>query len=202
MLVVSCLTVVVAYFLHSLIAVAVFCACFGYILSLDLSALCNQLVNFCKSKIQKKKTTPNNGAIVTTDENQSQFSSHIGFGWQWGWKELLVHFVMLILIGGIAGACSYVTSQTTNVNNAVYHGLGYTLIGLLVIEEIFDIIQSVYIFGIFRNPLFPCNVQSTELYSRRKRLLHRISYIWRILSNIGKCTVRLSCTVSWQQPQL
>ena len=184
MLMLSGLTLLVAYFLPSTLAVAVFCSCIGYILSLDLSTLCNQIINLCRKKIQKRQSKTNSGTV--TDGNnfyQSQFTSHVGVGWRWGWKECLLHFLMLIAVGGISGICSHLAS---NSSSAVYYGLGYTLVGLSVVEELLQLVQSVYIFGIFRNPLFPCNVQSSDMFSRRKRLLHRIGYLWRGLSNIGR----------------
>ena len=180
MLLLSVIQLTITYFLPSTLAVAVFCACVGYILSLDLATVCSQIYNGCRRKMQTG-STPTNVTILS----QPQTSSYHGLGWHWGWKECLVHVVMLVAIGAISGVCSHFASSLSD--DTVTQALGYVLVGLLVLVKVLGWLQSVYLFGVWRNPLFPCNVQSTDVYNRRKRHLNRIGYVRRFVTMIGEC---------------
>ncbi len=174
MLVVSGVTLVVAYFLPSTLAVIVFSACIGYLLSLNLGDLCNQLINWCKSKQRNR---------LQVLHSQSEMASKPGFGWRWGWKEALVHFVMTLVIGGISFVCTF---YSTSANVTVYNILGYGMIGVRISLKVSGDVQSVYaFFGMWRNKLFPESVQNMSAYSKRKKNLHRVAYIYRILLRAG-----------------
>ncbi|XP_071796734.1 pecanex-like protein 4 isoform X1 [Asterias amurensis] len=170
MLVVSGVTLVVAYFLPSTITVIVFSACIGYLLSLNLGDLCNQLIDWCKSKQRNR---------LQVLHSQSEPPSKPGLGWRWGWKEALVHFVTTLVIGGISFVCSF---YSNSANVTVFNILGYGMIGLRFLLKILGDVQSVYVFfGLWRNKLFPESVQNMSAYTKRKRTLHRVSFVYRIL---------------------
>ncbi|XP_038071553.1 pecanex-like protein 4 [Patiria miniata] len=169
MLLASGVTLLIAYFLPSDIGIVVFSACVGYLLSLDLSSLFNQLIDWCKSRQHNRLQSLN---------NQSRAVSKQSFGWKWGWRETLVHFVTLLVIGGISFTCAYFRASASETLRNI---LGYGMVAARCLLKVLGDAQSVYVFfGLWRNKLFPASIQNTSTYSKRKRILHRLSYLYRI----------------------
>ncbi|XP_077997388.1 pecanex-like protein 4 [Glandiceps talaboti] len=160
----------IAHFAKSALAVIITAACLGFIQSLDLAALINQLT----SKVQKSKEKDS--------DRQYKLSTCNGFGWQWGWKECITYFILLLDVGAVSGLCNHFSDNTTS---SLYNGLGYTVIGLLVVVKLLTDCQVVFVFfGLWRNILYPSSSQSTTKYQKRKDILHIVGYIRRFLLDL------------------
>ncbi|XP_022086060.1 pecanex-like protein 4 [Acanthaster planci] len=170
MLLASGITLVVAYFLPSEVGTVIFSACAGYVLSLDLSSLFNQILDWRRARQHNRLQSLNSQLGAKTQR---------AFGWRWGWREILVHFVTLLLIGGLSFTCAYLRASASVT---VFNILGYGLVALRCLLKILGDVQSVCLFfGLWRNKLYPESIQNTSTYSKRKTILHRLSYAYRTL---------------------
>ncbi|XP_071482865.1 pecanex-like protein 4 [Diadema antillarum] len=180
----SLVVVVVAYFLPSVLVAIVFSACLGYILSLDLSSLANQILSSIQQSMKKQANhSPSHRAKT---EAQSGPKVKKGLGWGWGWREFLINLIMLLGVGAVAGVCSNFSPSTcTSTSAVVRRALGYVVISLAVLVKVLGDLQMVYIcFGMLRNKLFPDSINSSLKYSTRKRRLHRLGYVRRFLLDL------------------
>ncbi|XP_063959020.1 pecanex-like protein 4 [Lytechinus pictus] len=186
MFVISVIISVIANFIPTPLAIIVFSACLGYILSLDLSILANQVMAFIKRCIQKptnhspshkRKCSPEQDALEADTE-----LNDAGLGWRFGWRELLINTCMVTVVGAVSGVCVHFSSS---VAPSVVRGLGYAVISLMMLVKIMGSCQQVFIFwGMFRNKLYPDSITSTQKYSSRKRKLYRLGLIKRFLVDL------------------
>ncbi|XP_070577011.1 pecanex-like protein 4 [Ptychodera flava] len=166
----------IAHFAESSLAAIITAACIGFVLSLDLVKLTQQLTTKC----QKKKGGGDAGKTETPES---------GFGWIWGWKEFLVYMVALVFIGVVSGLCHHYSAETSST---LYDVFGYTIIGLLVIVKLLTDSQTVFvIFGLLRNRLYPTSTHASRPYLNRKRKLHKVGYIRRLFLDIVSPAVML-----------
>ncbi|XP_002735175.1 pecanex-like protein 4 [Saccoglossus kowalevskii] len=150
----------IAFYTNNTMAIVLTAACTGYLLSLDLPNLASQLISKCRKR--------------PTIEHKP-----VGFGWSTGWKECLVYFGMFLVVGAISGVCS---NSISSSNTSIYNALGYAIMGLLVLAKLLTDAQLVFVgFGLCRNPLYPSSTQSMVPYQKRKKVLHGVGYIRRII---------------------
>ncbi|XP_070275010.1 pecanex-like protein 4 [Myotis yumanensis] len=168
MFIISAGTAVTSYFIPSTVGVVLFMTGLGFLLSLNLSEMG---FVFKHSVIGhrvgiKSKTLP------------------LGSEKQFSWKECLFYVIILVLalLESILlhhFACCSQISKTSS--QAI---VGYVLIILLIVLWILREIQSVYIFGIFRNPFYPKDVQTVTLFLKKQARLMKIGVVRRILLNL------------------
>lgn len=162
-----------AYFVPVSLGTVLVSALMGYILSLDLGGLGSQLYFLLRTR--NKVSNDEQGTVIIGKTS--------GFLWKWGIFEFLYHFIMLSIVGVLAGLLNY---NSNSFSSDTWKGLGYTIIGLCVVEKILRDIQSVYIvFGLWRNMLFPGSSRSSRPFKHRKRQLQIIGFIRRFLVNWG-----------------
>lgn len=163
-----------AYFMPSCLATVLVSALFGYLLSIDLGGLVNQIIHTCRSR---NKVSDDQGVIAMDMRIK-------GFLWRWGVLEFLYHFIMLAVVGVTAGLLN-VNSHT--ISGDVWRILGYVIIGFCVVEKILRDLQNVYIFfGLLRNWLFPKSSHLGKIFLDRRKMLKPLGVVRRIIVNWGK----------------
>lgn len=163
-----------AFFMPSCLATVLVSALFGYLLSIDLGGLVNQIIHTCRSR---NKVSDDQGVIAVDMRVK-------GFLWRWGVLEFLYHFIMLAVVGVTAGLLN-VNSHT--ISGDVWRILGYVTIGLCVVEKILRDLQNVYIFfGLLRNWLFPKSSHLGKQFLDRRKMLKPLGVVRRIIVNWGK----------------
>lgn len=163
-----------AYFLPSCLGTVLISALFGYLLSVDLGGLMNQIIHICRNR---NKVSDDQGVIAMDMKMK-------GFLWRWGVLEFLYHALMLTLVGVTAGLLN-VNSHT--IDGDVWRILGYVIIGLCVVEKLLRDLQNVYIFfGLLRNCLFPRASHIGKTFLSRKKMLKPLGVTRRIIVNWGK----------------
>ncbi|XP_012663439.1 pecanex-like protein 4 isoform X1 [Otolemur garnettii] len=161
MFVISAGTAVTSYFIPSTTGVVLFMAGVGFLLSLNLTDMAFAFKrSMARHKVRVKPKTL-----------EKQFMQ----------KECLFYIIVLILalletslLHHFAGF-----SQISRSSSQVI--FGYILMTLLIIVWILREIQSVYIFGIFRNPFYPKDVQAVTVFLRKQKRLLKIGVARRIL---------------------
>lgn len=160
-----------AYFMPSCLATVLVSALFGYLLSIDLGGLVNQIIHTCRSR---NKVSDDQGVIAMDMRIK-------GFLWRWGVLEFLYHFIMLAVVGVTAGLLN-VNSHT--ISGDVWRILGYVIIGFCVVEKILRDLQNVYIFfGLLRNWLFPKSSHLGKIFLDRRKMLKPLGVVRRIIVN-------------------
>lgn len=167
-----------AYYIPSVFGTVLLSAAFGYLLSTDLSLLCSQLVQACRS--HNKVSTHSQ---FLKDSKQVQPNS--GFGWTWGVTTLLYHAAMLAVVIGVAAGVNY---NSADLN---WKACGWVVVGLCVAEKCSRDMQGVYVFlGLFRNYFFPhsCHHKNRPFVTTKRRLAV-LGVIRRIIFNWGESTL-------------
>nr|XP_004649291.2 pecanex-like protein 4 [Jaculus jaculus]XP_045010349.1 pecanex-like protein 4 [Jaculus jaculus]XP_045010350.1 pecanex-like protein 4 [Jaculus jaculus] len=165
MFVISAATAVISYFIPSTIGVVLFMTGLGFLLSLNLSDMCfvfKHSVTRCRAST-KSKALPS--------DSEKQFT----------WKECLVCIIMLglaLLETGLLHQYAVFSQVSRSSSQAI---VGCILMLLLLILCILREIQSIYIFGLFRNPLYPKDVQAVTVFLEKQAKLLKIGVLRRIL---------------------
>ena len=162
------------YYIPVCFGTVVLSAACGYVLSIDLASLGNQLLALCRSKNKV------NTSQFLRDSRQSQHN--VGFGWTWGLSTWIYHIVML------AVACS--VAAATNYNHAHIDSkyLGWCIVGICVVEKVSRDVQSVYVVcGLMRNYFFPHSCHhSNRAFLKAKGKLGIVGMFRRVLFHLGK----------------
>ncbi|XP_071963910.1 pecanex-like protein 4 [Antedon mediterranea] len=171
----SSLIFIIIFFTTSVTGTTIHAAYTGYILSLDHASLANKIISAIKK--------PNSTNQITSSKTP------LGFGWDWGVKEVIFHIVMLS-ISVINIFLAYLNVNSWSFNNAdsvvgdpdLIKALGYVIIGLTVLVKMFGSFQSVYtVFGMWRNNLYPHSIFQMEKYSKAKSRLNILALLRRII---------------------
>uniref|UniRef100_A0A4W2D5M0 Pecanex-like protein n=1 Tax=Bos indicus x Bos taurus TaxID=30522 RepID=A0A4W2D5M0_BOBOX len=168
MFIISAGTAVASYFIPSTVGVVLFMTGLGFLLSLNLS----EMVLVFKHSVTRHR--------VGTKSNALSSGSEIRFTW----REYLFYSVVLVLALLETGLLHHFASFSQTSKNSPQAVVGYTLMILFIILWILKEIQSIYIFGIFRNPFYPKDVQTVTLFLEKQTKLMKIGVVRRILINL------------------
>ncbi|XP_040082263.1 pecanex-like protein 4 isoform X2 [Oryx dammah] len=168
MFIISAGTAVASYFIPSTVGVVLFMTGLGFLLSLNLS----EMVLVVKHSVTRHR--------VGTKSNALSSGSEIRFTW----REYLFYSIVLVLALLETGLLHHFASFSQISKNSPQAVVGYTLMILFIILWILKEIQSIYIFGIFRNPFYPKDVQTVTLFLEKQTKLMKIGVVRRILINL------------------
>ncbi|XP_047398309.1 pecanex-like protein 4 isoform X5 [Sciurus carolinensis] len=165
MFIISTGTAIISYCIPSTIGVVLFMTGLGLLLSLNLSD-----ISFVfKHSIMKYREGNKSETLPSGSEKQFM------------WKECLLYVIVLVLalletslLHQFAGFSQISKSSSQDI-------VGYILMILLIISWILKEIQSIYIFGIFRNPFYPKDVQTLTVFLEKQSKLLKIGVVRRIL---------------------
>ncbi|XP_029454042.1 pecanex-like protein 4 [Rhinatrema bivittatum] len=168
MFLVSTGTAIASYFIPSTIGVVLFLTGFGFILSLNLAE-----IGFAFQRFFNRRLSSNGPKHIPN-----------GLGRQFGWREFVLYFIVLILALTEASLLHHFcfTSFSITSPQAI---VSYTLIILLVLMWALKEIQSAYIFGIFRNPFYPKDIRTVNLFMEKQRRLLKVGVARRILTIVS-----------------
>lgn len=165
MFIISAGTAVISYYIPSTIGVVLFMTGLGLLLSLNLS----DMSFVFKHSMMKHRVGNKSEALPSGSEKQIM------------WKECLLYIIVLVLalletslLHQFAGFSQISKSSSQDI-------VGYILMMLLIIVWILKEIQGIYIFGIFRNPFYPKDVQTVTVFSEKQTKLLKIGVVRRIL---------------------
>ncbi|XP_057639079.1 pecanex-like protein 4 isoform X2 [Chionomys nivalis] len=162
---VSAGTPVVSYFIPSTVGVVLFMTGLGFLLSLNLSDLSLAFRHRVGSGCE---TCP--GCCGS------------GFGR----KECLLGVAMLGVALLEAGLLHHYASFSSISESRAQSILGYVLMALLSILWILRETQSIYVFGIFRNPFYPKDVQAVSLFFKKQKKLLKVGVVrWILLTLVS-----------------
>ncbi|XP_025856364.1 pecanex-like protein 4 isoform X1 [Vulpes vulpes] len=166
MFTISAGTAVTSYFIPSTVGVVLFMTGLGFLLSLNLSDMSLVFKHSVTRVGTKSKASPSG--------SEKQFT----------WKECLFYIIILVLALTETSLLHHFACFPQISNNSPQAIVGYILMILLIILWILREIQSVYIFGIVRNPLYPKDVQTVTLFLEKQTRLVKIGVVRRILLNL------------------
>ncbi|XP_076406979.1 pecanex-like protein 4 isoform X4 [Peromyscus maniculatus bairdii] len=168
MFITSAGTPVVSYFIPSTVGVVLFMTGLGFFLSLNLSDL---------SLVFRRGV-----ARPGVERGPKAFPGSCGH--RFGRKECLLCTVVLGVALLEAGLLHHYAGVSQVSRSSSQSNLGYVLMALLSILWILGETQSIYIFGIFRNPFFPKNIQAVSVFSEKQNKLLKIGVVRWILLTI------------------
>nr|XP_031534962.1 pecanex-like protein 4 isoform X2 [Vicugna pacos] len=161
-------TAVTSYFIPSTVGVVLFMTGLGFLLSLNLSK-----IGFVfKLNVIRHRTGTKSKTLPSCSEKQ------------FTWKEYLFYIIVLVLALLETGLLHHFAGISQISKNSPQAILGYILMVLFIILWILKEIQNVYIFGIFRNPFYPKDVQTVTLFLEKQTRLAKIGVVRRILLNL------------------
>ncbi|CAH1791455.1 unnamed protein product [Owenia fusiformis] len=167
MLVLSVGVYLAVYFVPLGTATIAIMSSMGYILSTDLGGLGSQLLNICS----KQKNTQDETLSISTS-----------FLWRWTWKEVLFHVAMTTVATGVA---IVIHVYINNITSDIVQVIGYTIVGVLVIQKLLCSLQSVYVgCGLVRNKLYPASVERKTIFKKAKKRLKALGYTNRVILDI------------------
>ncbi|XP_063255647.1 pecanex-like protein 4 [Prinia subflava] len=165
MFLISAGTALASYFIPSPLGVILFMTGFGFILSLNLSEI----------GLAFKHTM-----ISHSGSNKSK-NTHRGRRIQFGWREFIFYVTVLTfaltevsLLHQFVGSSSFSQGSPQAIAS-------YILPLLLVMMWILREIQGVYLFGAFRNPFYPKDVRTVDVFMEKQRRLMKVGVVRRIL---------------------
>ena len=107
------------------------------------------------------------------------------------YKSYLTHFMVSVFKGTVFLAVGltvvYFMFTLNNSEELVTSILAGCVIGLYMLLKISDNLQSVYIFKLFRNPLFPNQCENTSKFKKRRNWLRYFSLPRRLFVTYCKC---------------
>lgn len=179
MFIISAGTAVTSYFIPNTTGMVLLMSGLGFLLSLNLS----EMGFVFKYSVTRHGVGTKSKALPSGSEKQ------------FTWKECLFYIVMLVLTLLESILLHHFACCSQISRNSPQAIVGHILMILLIILWILREIQSVYIFGIFRNPFYPKDVQTMTLFLEKQARLMKIGVVRRILLNLGRnCVVSTKCT--------
>ncbi|NWR04846.1 PCX4 protein, partial [Paradoxornis webbianus] len=169
MFLISAGTAIASYFIPSPLGVILFMTGFGFILSLNLSEIGFAFKHTMVSHLGPSKSK----------------NTHRGLRIQFGWREFIFYVTVLAfalteasLLHQFAGSSSFSPASPQAIAS-------YILILLLVTLWILREIQRVYLFGVFRNPFYPKDVRTVDVFMEKQRRLMKVGVVRRILLTLA-----------------
>lgn len=168
MFIISAGTAGTSYFIPSTTGMVLLMTGLGFLLSLNLS----EMGFVFKHNVTRHRVGTKPKALLSGSEKQ------------FTWKECLFYIVILVLALLESILLHHFACCSKISKNSPQAIVGYILMILLIILWILREIQSVYIFGIFRNPFYPKDVQTVTLFLEKQARLMKIGVVRRILLNL------------------
>ncbi|XP_044520809.1 pecanex-like protein 4 [Gracilinanus agilis] len=165
MFLVSAGTAIASYFIPSTIGVVLFMTGFGFLLSLNLSVIGHSEV---EGKIRQRAP-----AKSKTLHNSSKKL--------FGWRECLFYFILLVLALIEASLLHFFSEFLVFSEISLQTIISYILMVLFIVIWLLREIQSVYVFGIFRNPFYPKDVRTVTDFLEKQTRLVKVGVVRRIL---------------------
>lgn len=170
MFIVSAGAPVVSYFIPSTIGVVLFMTGLGFLLSLNPSDV---------SMVFRH--------AVVRHRVGSRHEASPGNSRQWfRWKECLLFVAVLGMALLEAGLLHRYASFSQVSRHSAQSVVGCVLMALLSILWILRETQSIYIFGIFRNPFYPKDIHAVSVFFDKQSKLLKIGAIRWILLTLGR----------------
>ncbi|NXB76152.1 PCX4 protein, partial [Donacobius atricapilla] len=165
MFLISAGTAIASYFIPSPLGVILFMTGFGFILSLNLSEIGFAFKHTMSSHLGSSKSK----------------NTHRGLRIQFGWREFIFYVTVLTfalteasLLHQFVGSSSFSQASPRAIASSL-------LTLLLVVMWILREIQRVYLFGVFRNPFYPKDVRTVDVFMEKQRRLMKVGVVRRIL---------------------
>ncbi|XP_027426411.1 pecanex-like protein 4 isoform X1 [Zalophus californianus] len=168
MFIISAGTAVTSYFIPSTVGVVLFMTGLGFLLSLNLSDMGLAFKHSVTRHRVGTKSKP------LPSDSEKHFT----------WKECLFYIIILVLALIETSLLHHFAGFSQISKNSPQAIVGYVLMILLIILWILREIQSVCIFGIFRNPFYPKDVQTVTLFLEKQTRLVKIGVVRWILLNL------------------
>lgn len=163
---VSAGTPIVSYFIPSTVGVVLFMTGVGFLLSLNLSDLSLAFRHRVGSGCEA-------------------FPGCCGSGFRR--KECLLGVAMLGVALLEAGLLHHYAAGFSPISEGNAQSIvGYVLMALLSILWILRETQSIYVFGIFRNPFYSKDVQAVSLFFKKQKKLLKVGVVRWILLTLGR----------------
>ncbi|ERE74191.1 putative pecanex-like protein [Cricetulus griseus] len=169
MFIISAGTPVVSYFIPSTVGVVLFMTGLGFLLSLNLSDVS---LAFRHSVARHR-----------VGSSHETFPGSFGHGFRR--RDCLLCTIMLGVALLEAGLLHHYSGFSKVSGSSSQSALGYVLTALLSVLCILRETQSIYIFGIFRNPFYPKDVQAVSEFFEKQNKLLKIGVVRWILLTIG-----------------
>ncbi|XP_003512061.1 pecanex-like protein 4 [Cricetulus griseus] len=168
MFIISAGTPVVSYFIPSTVGVVLFMTGLGFLLSLNLSDVS---LAFRHSVARHR-----------VGSSHETFPGSFGHGFRR--RDCLLCTIMLGVALLEAGLLHHYSGFSKVSGSSSQSALGYVLTALLSVLCILRETQSIYIFGIFRNPFYPKDVQAVSEFFEKQNKLLKIGVVRWILLTI------------------
>lgn len=170
MFIVSAGAAVVSYFIPSTVGVVLFMTGLGFLLSLNPSDV---------SMVFRYGVTRHR--VGSSHEARPGNSGH----W-FPWKECFLFIAVLGMALLEAGLLHHYVSVPQVSRSGAQAVVGYVLMVLLSIVWILRETQSIYIFGIFRNPFYPKDIHAVSVfYDKQNKLLKIGAVRWILLTLVS-----------------
>ncbi|XP_036061872.1 pecanex-like protein 4 isoform X3 [Onychomys torridus] len=170
MFITSAGTPVMSYFIPSTVGVVLFMTGLGFLLSLNLSDL---------SLLFRR-------GVARHRVERGHEASPGSCGQRFGRKGCLLCILVLGVALLEAGLLHHYASVSQVSRSSSQSILGYVLMALLSILWLLGETQSIYIFGIFRNPFYPKNIQAVSIFLEKQNKLLKIGAVrWMLLTIVS-----------------
>lgn len=169
MFVISAGAAVASYFIPSTVGAVLFMTGLGFFLSLNLSDL---------SFVFKPSTSRSRAGP------EAQASPRASAG-RFPRKEFLLHVTVLVLALLETGLLHHFAGFSQLSRSGSQAVAGCILVILLIVLWGLREIQSIYILGLFRNPLYPKDVQTATVFLGKQAKLLKVGVVRRILLTVG-----------------
>lgn len=169
MFIISLGTAIASYFIPNTLGVVLFMTGCGFILSLNLNEIGLTFKYTMISCLASSK-------FKNTSSCRTQFV----------WKELMSYFIVLTFALLEAGLLHFFLGFQTFSKTSLQGVISYILIVLLLALWILREIQTVYLFGLFRNPFYPKDLMTMNVSGRKEKNLKKIGMLRKILLTLGK----------------
>lgn len=164
---------------------------FGFILSQDVFSNFNLVI--C-SLLSGCPSVPHRFKSICDQVLHRTFLSFAGIDFRRSntVKVHLIYFALEFLKGIILLSVSLIIVYFTfTASNSPQKDLASTILGGFVLGSFFllqvsDALQRVYLFGVFRNPLFPWTCDNIAKFKSRRKFLRYFSMPRTIVTNYGK----------------
>ncbi|XP_051003323.1 pecanex-like protein 4 [Acomys russatus] len=163
-------TPILSYFMPSTVGLVLLMTGLGFLLSLNLSHL---------SLVFRPGV-----ARHRAGNRRKAFPGILGHGFRW--KECLLCITVLGVALLEAGLLHHYASFSRISRSSSQAIVGYVLMALLPILCILRETQSIYIFGIFRNPFYPKDVRAVSVFADKQNRLLKIGIVrWILLTLVS-----------------
>lgn len=174
---------VCTFFIPSTLGVVLFTVALGFLLSLDFSQV-GVLLRACRM-----------------DGQSADLSARLpsSLGWGLGWREVLVHFVLLLGALTEAGLLHYFLPSPQDWSVGPQAVAGYLSLILFVINWTLQEVQGVYLLGgVFHNPLYPKETTNVKVFKVQNKCLRMAGMVRRVLVSLGEALAIIYSSFSIQ----